>query len=690
MTTVTTEFVSALANWSAEKRLQTKLGDRRLKTAPATEKFWQAWRQHKEELKTLGVSCGKDRDTGEWQANWWLPLEATEQASRAASEQASRATDADIPIPLPPGQALMPFQRAGVAYALARKNTLFGDEMGLGKTVQAIAVCNATSPRRVLIVCPASLKINWAREWAKFSTLTLSVGMANGVWPDPEPDVVIVNYDILAKHADRIAAVQWDVLIVDECHYAKNPKTKRGKAIAQIEAARKLYLSGTPLVNRPMELWPLASKLAPQEFDSWIRFRGRYAEGRNLDELQRRLRSTIMVRRLKRDVLAELPPKTRQIVELPITDATRPFVNRMAELEKVLHAIPTPADNETPEQYETRLAGMAEAQRAAFTELSRIRHELAFAKVPQVIDHIREAFDAEADDYKIVVFAHHTDVIDAIMGAFSDLCPVRVTGQDSIADRQQSVDAFQKDGRVRLFVGNIRAAGVGLTLTKSSHVIFAELDWTPAAMSQAEDRCHRIGQADNVLVQHLVVDGSLDVMLARTIIDKQRIADAAMDKRTAAMPEHVDMTPDAIAKRAQEIEAARLAEIEAKRAAAVAADAARVAEREAADAAKRAAAAPAPAQRNPDGSVPLSDASGEIVLTPERIAWAQLVLRTVAGMDTDRATERNGMGFNKFDNDIGHSLAGQTFWTPRQAVTGVRLALKYRNQAPFAGGFPQW
>lgn len=159
-----------------------------------------------------------------------------------------------------------------------------------------------------------------------------------------------------------------------------------------------------------------------------------------------------------------------------------------------------------------------------------MRHETALAKAPAVVSHLKDAMEGNRD--KLIVFVHHKDVIDAMADAMQEVGVVQVTGDTPMAARQDAVDAFQNDPEVRLFIGNIQAAGVGLTLTASSHVVFAELDWVPGNMTQAEDRAHRIGQKNAVLVQHLVLDGSLDARLARTLIEKQAVLDQALDEVT--------------------------------------------------------------------------------------------------------------------------------------------------------------
>jgi SWI/SNF-related matrix-associated actin-dependent regulator 1 of chromatin subfamily A len=174
---------------------------------------------------------------------------------------------------------------------------------------------------------------------------------------------------------------------------------------------------------------------------------------------------------------------------------------------------------------EEELRELREGVHVAFGELSKLRHATALAKVPLVVDHVKNALLASP---KLVVFAHHRDVVSEIAAAFGDTA-VTLTGSDTTEQRQAAVDRFQEDADCTVFVGSIRAAGLGLTLTASAHVVFAELDWVPAHLTQAEDRTHRIGQRDSVLVQHLVLQSSLDARMVRTLIKKQRVVDETLD-----------------------------------------------------------------------------------------------------------------------------------------------------------------
>ena len=567
--------------------------------------------------------------------------------NKSESIIASKAATAEIDPPVPAGLQYLPFQKAGISYALKHTNVLLGDSMGLGKTMQAIGVLNSIEWKNCLIITPASLKINWSRELKKWlvKPRTIAIAEGNGF---PVAEIVIINYDMLKKYEMILRTNTWDVLIVDESHYLKNDDAirtqqvlgKKEKVAGQyiqtlepIPAKRKMFLTGTPIPNRPIEGWAIFSALAPDIFPSFWGYAKRYCDAQqngygwdisgssNLDELQEKLRANIMVRRLKEDVLPELPPKRRQVIELPMNgskesvsaelDAISKHETELTEL-KIQVEIAKAGDKD---EYKDAVQKLKDAASVAFTEISKLRHETALSKLPHVIAHIKDVID----ERKVVVFAHHHDVIQAIVDAFPG--SVKLTGENAQNERQDAIDKFQTDPNCRLFVGSIMAAGVGITLTAASHVIFAELDWVPGNITQAEDRLHRIGQKDSVLVQHLVVDSSLDARMARTLVEKQAIIDQALDDDFAGTP-----------------------------------------------------------------IIPLEEPATKAVtqksiieLNPDEILTVHTQLKILSAR-CDGAVYLDGVGFNKIDAGIGKRLADLGTLTPRQASLGKLIVTKYRKQ----------
>ncbi len=631
-------------------------------------------------------------------------------ARKHAALQASRAEDSDIEIPVPEGLTPRGFQRAGVAYFLPRKRVLCGDEMGLGKTVQAALWVNKVDEiKTVLVVCPASLKRNWMYELERWLVRPTTIGIADTRYNQvvPPTDIVIINYDILARKEkvpgetkidkdgkvkpvykyilrEALTKRKWDLLVVDECHRLKgDPKQViRSRMTFALEAERMLFLSGTPLVNRPRELWNLVHHLAPKAFPHKAEFMNRYCAGgnpehdpyggaKNLAELQEKLRLWIMIRRLKKDVLKDLPPKMRQVIELPADGCENLVKNEMlafARKEDVLTTMRLRVElakaSENPEDYKQAVSKLTDGIKVAFEELSRVRRETAVAKIPLVADHLDTIFE---EGHKVILFCHHKDVAYALayrMEAkltgkkqhidyahllstdkrFLDdedvktkvpkftkgKAVVAYTGDHNpMTDRPHAVKAFQDDKDIRLFIGTIGAAGVGLTLTASSYVVFAELDWVPGNVTQAEDRAHRIGQSDNVLVQHLVLEGSLDKRMADVLVEKQDIADRALNRETTdelledpVMPEREKMATQGVTIK----EVARIAE----------------------------------------------------KMSGRDIEAVHMGLRLLAGTHKD-AGLLEGLTFREVDAALGKTLASHKTLTPRMAALGKKFLSRYRN-----------
>lgn len=445
----------------------------------------------------------------------------------------SCATDGPADIPCPPGLAYLPYQRGGIAYARGKDGVLIADEMGLGKTIQAIGIMNDQPVKTAIVLCPASLKVNWQREidkWLNYYLPVMVVG-AKDRWPS-KPGVVIINYDILKKFREQIAAVEWDVMIADESHYLKSATAKRTQlALGVIRARRRVFLSGTPAESRPSELFTVANALRPDLFPSWMHYAYRYCDARmtdygleargssNVRELQALLRGSIMVRRMKKDVLKDLPAKIRRKVILPCASPEmRQAVDaEMAEWKRQKAMIDSLRQRHAPAEEVRHAENMANAK------LHELRVATTKAKMPMVMEFLRDA----SNEGKVIVFAKHHIVLEQLEKEFKGAAVIH--GKVPVEGRQVIADRFQKDPECNVFIGQIQAAGVGLTLTASSHVIFVEFDWRPGLMQQAEDRAHRIGQRDSVLCSYLLVENSLDDVLMTSTEKKQETLRSTLD-----------------------------------------------------------------------------------------------------------------------------------------------------------------
>lgn len=487
--------------------------------------------------------------------NPYAALKFWDQADSTAKEQLapfqkdyemSWKNDSDQDFPCPEGKEYLPYQKAGIAYGLEKRNILIGDEPGLGKTIQAIGICNANEGKRNLVICPASIRLNWQREirdWSTLSTLSTYPILKASHGVNPYSNYVMTSYE-LGRHDSIHPALcegMWDNLIIDEAHYLKNITARRtqavfggGKYIDENLASRCgniIALTGTPLPNRPRECYTLARALAWDSID-WMSFddfcyrfnpsaMGSTKEGTpfiiekkgRLPELQARLRCNFMIRRLKQDVLKDLPDKRYEMTYIEPTGAIREVIAK----EKLLHFSLEDLKNPFAEIW-----GM----------LSTIRREMGEAKVPRVIEHIKYLLD-DVEIPKVVLFAHHRSVMDALAAALHQYGVVQVRGGMSATRKGDSVTDFVNDPDVRIFLGQMDSAGFGIDGLQhvASHVVFAEPAWTPGTNEQAVDRCHRIGQHDNVLAQFLVVEGSLDERILASVLNKTHTIHESLDRR---------------------------------------------------------------------------------------------------------------------------------------------------------------
>lgn len=488
------------------------------------------------------------------------------------SVEMSYATDAkDFPIPHPNKLDYFGYQYAGIKFAhtlfsAGKGGCLIGDDMGVGKTIQFLGFVNKVSETtktfpRTLLICPASLKRNWQREARTWLLKHPSILVVESTTPDfyiKRHNFVIINYDILKKHFATLFDIDWEVIGMDEAHYIKSKDAQRSKACRVLaHAAGKpkrpflIELTGTPIVNRPAELWHLLHCIDPNTWSSFSKYAARYCNAhigyggrwdvsgaKNLPELQQILRSGHMIRRLKADVLKDLPPKRRQIIELGRSKYEKVLANeqkvrsiydkavREAEVidAKLSEAIRT-GDAKNVAEYRRRLDGMNKDEIGGFGDVARVRHETALAKVPECCKFIEQILE-EKD--KVVVFAHHRDVIEAISNHFKHESVILYGGMNT-AEKDNAVQKFIHNKKCRVFVISILAGGVGLTLTVADTAVFCELDYSPSNNTQAEDRLHRVGQKSCVFVYHLVVEDSIDAAIARKCVDKQDIIDKALD-----------------------------------------------------------------------------------------------------------------------------------------------------------------
>jgi len=436
-----------------------------------------------------------------------------------------------INIQLPDGLTLYPFQVDGVAgIEKFGGRVIIGDEMGLGKTVQALAWLRLhPEARPAVVIVPAVVKLNWYKEtkkWIPDSNPVVVYGQ-NNVHAYNDADIIIINYDIIKHHIDAIIERGPQVMIIDECHYIKNKSAQRTKAVRHLGkyVDNIIALSGTPITNNPVDFFTTLSLLRQDLFPSFFQYAQRYTNAKhngfgwvftgaaNSNELHEKLVNTLMVRRLKKDVLKDLPEKQRTLLPFELTN--RKEYNAAED-----DLIGWIAAN----QGEGVAARAAQAE--SLVRFGYLKQLAAEGKKEAALQWIQDFIDSGE---KLVVFAVHHKMIDSVVERFGAQC-VKIDGRDNAQVRDEAVTAFQNDPNIKLFVGNIKAAGVGITLTATSSVAFLELDWVPGNHDQAEDRVHRIGQeADSVNAYYLLAADTIEEEIAMIIDAKRQALTAVLD-----------------------------------------------------------------------------------------------------------------------------------------------------------------
>lgn len=402
--------------------------------------------------------------------------------------------------------------------------------MGLGKSLQALFYCWKKRRFPVLVICPASLKYNWEREAATHLSLmseVLSGRRVSRLKPLTTHPVVIVNYEILEAWLPYIQRLDIQCVLVDEAHYIKNRESQRYQLVRELcrDIRHVIGISGTPLTNRPVELWPILSILLPEIYTGFLEFAffyskpvrrpwgWQYTGARNLDQLHADLVRQCMIRRLKKDVLHELPDKVRRVVPLELPNR-KEYVKAKENFLEWL------------QQEHGSIRARSAKKAEALVKLGYLLRLCARLKVDLVLDWIDNYL--EGTEEKLVLFTMHRRMVELLHERYKKLSVV-LDGSTKPKDRQVAVDRFQHDRRVRLFIGNIRAAGVGITLTKAPTCVFTDLPWTPGDLTQGEDRIHRIGQMKTATIYYLVAVNTVEEKLCKLLRDKQEVLANILD-----------------------------------------------------------------------------------------------------------------------------------------------------------------
>ena len=430
------------------------------------------------------------------------------------------------------------YQLVGADFLAANKVALLADEMGLGKSAQAIRASDIVNAQSILVICPAAVRINWAREFQRFSVFAPQCTVIGSKDKLSKFGVTVISYDYMAKTANKnkIKALHWDVVILDEAHYLKSAETKRTKSIygadmkSGIKSTWLWMLSGTPAPNNVTELWPHLAKANITPLKYW-EFTKHFTTGRQTDygyiplgtrnaEELKTILNRFMLRRKKEDVMKDLPPIMftdvaieRSPVELhPYFSAdveaagdTPTFLSQIKKASEGLAQTLSALENATLTDVLSVLQGLEVSN-------ATLRRYIGMAKVPTFAEIIRAELE-EHPEMKIVIFAVHKSVIELLLKLFRCFSAVALYGETTPASRQISIDRFQNEPQTRVFIGNVKAAGTGITLTSAAEVAFIEASYNPADNAQAAMRCHRIGQKKPVRVRFFSCANSSDELI---------------------------------------------------------------------------------------------------------------------------------------------------------------------------------
>jgi SWI/SNF-related matrix-associated actin-dependent regulator 1 of chromatin subfamily A len=418
-------------------------------------------------------------------------------------------------------------QKYAIQKLVENKRYILADDMGLGKTTSTIIAALEAGAKKVLIICPATLKINWKREIENYTNKSVSI--AEGKNFSSEEDFVIINYDIIKnfhdtkrKNESQIISANFDLVVVDEAHYIKNAQAQRTKLINDIVKSvdRLWLLTGTPMTSRPIDYYNLLSLVDSPVAKNWMAYVIRYCEGyqfrvgprkvwnvmgaSNLEELRDRT-TNLILRRLKEDVL-DLPDKIITPVYLRL---------KSKEYEEVM--------GEYYNWYEKN-PEESKSLTVQFTKLTKVRQIIADEKINQTIEIAENIVE---QGKKVIVFCNFTNSLNKICEHFGKAA-VKLDGSMSKGERQDSVDNFQNNEKVKVFVGNIKAAGVGITLTAGEAVIMNDLSFLPSDHSQAEDRAYRYGQKNNVLVYYPIFENTIEGIIYDILNKKKHVIATVM------------------------------------------------------------------------------------------------------------------------------------------------------------------
>lgn len=451
-------------------------------------------------------------------------------------------------------------QEQGVKFLLARNGCILADDMGLGKSIQSIIAAEESGAKNILVICPASVKINWQREINLFCNDTVVIDGSG--WNQSK--YTIINYDILKKYhtvedktikEEKVPIIRdmvnakFDLVIIDEAHCVKDSKANRSKIVNDLVInfgiPRVWLLTGTPVANRPIDFYNLLKLIKSPIANNWDYFTKRYCDAKtifttlkngkkkqirlnngatNLDELAQKTKN-ILLRRLKSEVL-DMPKKVVIPVYHELSDKAKKEYDQLW-------------DNYLIERKKKKKRGAIDRD---LVEVILLRKFIAMETIPETIELINNALEM---DKKVIVFTNFTDELMELHEHFKKISVVHYGGMSNTA-KQDSVDAFQNNDKIRIIIGNEVSAGVGITLTKATVVIFNSFAWVPGLNEQAEDRAYRIGQNEDVNVYYQMFIDTISTRMYDTVKEKQDVISTIVGDKKMTEEELTEVMMDQI------------------------------------------------------------------------------------------------------------------------------------------------
>ncbi|MDZ4225345.1 MAG: DEAD/DEAH box helicase, partial [Candidatus Andersenbacteria bacterium] len=473
----------------------------------------------------------------------WEEVRIDQEQAREA-EALAILPDTEFKTTLP----LFPYQKVGSAFLWKIGSGLIGDEMGLGKTIMALAVCEKVQAQKVLIFTPAAVKWQWAQEIAKFVKTNNSIVIEGDkktrlkLWRDEQYQFYIANYELLLRDLDSMDVREWDVIIADEATRISNPQAKQSRAIKKLRAKRRIAMTGTPVSNRANEVWNIIDFCQPGAFGNYYSFLQRYCLKnqwggifgyQHMDELRGKLKR-YMIRRLKADVLPELPAKICTDIPFELTEEEKALYKKLKK--EILFEIEARdiAKIETPMTISYTLVKMLRLRQLA-DSMELLGHNVQSSKLAVLKELLIEALD---NSKKAIVFTQFSEMADILERELAEWLPLKISGK--VIQRQDIVSAFNENDINKVLI--MTSAGqFGLNIQRASVIFHYDQEWSLAKMGQREGRAHRIGQKDIVLVYNLLAKGTLDYYVKKVLHAKAELSNQILGDTPISMGEIKEM-----------------------------------------------------------------------------------------------------------------------------------------------------